>query len=53
MSYPDVHVALINVGGPVSPDEPVNNPGNIAQKFWETYQLEKGEWSVDVNMFTP
>lgn len=52
-TYPDVHVALINVGGIVSLQDPVNNPKAIGEKFWEAYEQEKGEWTVDVNMFTP
>ena len=42
-----VHVALVTAGGPVSPEEEVNNPGNIATKFWELYEQEKGNWEFE------
>ncbi|MCJ1373891.1 hypothetical protein MMC20_005121 [Loxospora ochrophaea] len=42
-----VHVALVTVGGPVSPDEEVNNPQNIATKFWELYEQERGNWEFE------
>ncbi|ERF74398.1 hypothetical protein EPUS_06576 [Endocarpon pusillum Z07020] len=40
-----VHVVLLTVGGQVSFDEEVNNPQNIATKFWELYEQKKGNWS--------
>ncbi|KAL2130877.1 hypothetical protein VTI74DRAFT_5831 [Chaetomium olivicolor] len=32
-----VHIGVINVAGPVSPDEPERNPTNIAAKTWEWF----------------
>lgn len=43
-----VHVALLTVGGPVSPEEEVRNPTNIAGKFWELYQQKKGGWEFEM-----
>ena len=43
-----VHVALITIGGPVSPEEKVNNPQNIAEKFWGLWKQEKGKWEAEV-----
>ena len=42
-----VHVAMVTVGGVVSPEEPERNPENIATKFWELYQEDKGSWSFE------
>lgn len=39
----DVHVALVTVGGQVTPEEEVNNPKNIATKFWALYEQKKGD----------
>ncbi|MCJ1398431.1 hypothetical protein MMC11_001629 [Xylographa trunciseda] len=43
-----VHVALVTVGGQVSPEEEVNNPANIATKFWELYGQKKGSWDFEM-----
>lgn len=43
-----VHVALVTVGGSVSMEEKVNNPPNIASKFWQLYEQEKGSWEFEV-----
>ncbi|MCJ1380433.1 hypothetical protein MMC17_003536 [Xylographa soralifera] len=43
-----VHVALVTVGGQVTPEEPVNNPANIATKFWELYEQKKGSWEFEI-----
>ncbi|MCJ1433433.1 hypothetical protein MMC27_002793 [Xylographa pallens] len=43
-----VHVALVTVGGQVTPEEPVNNPTNIATKFWELYEQKKGSWEFEM-----
>jgi NAD(P)-dependent dehydrogenase (short-subunit alcohol dehydrogenase family) len=42
-----VHVALVTIGGQVTPDEKVNNPSNIATKFWELYEQKKGSWEFE------
>ncbi|KAM0801456.1 hypothetical protein BDR22DRAFT_847465 [Usnea florida] len=43
-----VHVALVTVGGQVTPDEKVNNPPNIATKFWELYEQKNGSWQFEM-----
>lgn len=43
-----VHVALVTVGGQVTPEEEVNNPANIATKFWELYEQKKGSWEFEM-----
>ncbi|KAI9878497.1 MAG: hypothetical protein M1830_000729 [Pleopsidium flavum] len=42
-----VHVALVTVGGQVTPEEKVNNPQNIATKFWELYEQKKENWEFE------
>lgn len=37
-----VHVAIVTIGGVVSMEEEVNNPENIAGKFWELWEQKKG-----------
>ena len=43
-----VHVALVTVGGVVSMEEEVNNPPNVATKFWELYEQKKGSWDFEI-----
>ena len=43
-----VHVALVTVGGWVTPEEEVNNPQNIATKFWDLYKQKTGRWDFEV-----
>ena len=43
-----VHVALVTIDGQVTPEEQVNNPANIATKFWELYQQKKGSWEFEM-----
>jgi hypothetical protein len=42
-----VHVALVTVFGPVTFDEPVNNPVYMAAKYWEAWEQKKGEWTFE------
>lgn len=46
----DVHIALVNVNGTVTPDDPKLNPDLIAEKFWGLYEQEKGKWKGEVNV---
>lgn len=39
----DVHVALLGVGGVVSPEAKNLNPENIADKAWELYRQPRGK----------
>ena len=48
--YQDVHVALVTVGGPVSPEEEINSPANIATKFWELYEQRQGSWEFEMKV---
>lgn len=45
-----VHVALVMIGGPVSPEEPINNPKNIADTVLELWKQEKGKWQLEINV---
>jgi hypothetical protein len=48
--YPDIHVALLLIGGAVGFEEEVRNPANIAEELWKLYAQEKKEWAVEVTM---
>lgn len=50
MTYPDIYIVLLNVGGPVGEDCPHFNPRMVATKWWEVYQRDKKEWTLDVDM---
>lgn len=52
-TFPDVHCALLNVGGQVSEDDKVFNPTAIAEKFWELYDQEKEAWTLDLDVLGP
>ncbi|KAL1838048.1 hypothetical protein VTJ49DRAFT_3096 [Mycothermus thermophilus] len=41
-----VHIGIINVAGPVSPDDAVRNPNNIAAKTWEWFEEGGKEFEV-------
>jgi len=43
----DIHFALLNVQGQVSPDSADFNPARIAREFWELYAQEKAHWTLD------
>lgn len=43
-----VHVALVTVGGQVSPEDEVNKPENIATRFWSLYDQKKGNWDFEM-----
>lgn len=49
-TYPTVHIALLNVGGPVSQEDAYLNPPAIAEKFWELYSQEKEDWTGELNV---
>ena len=42
-----IHVALMTVGGQVTPEKKVNNLANIATKFHELYEQKKGSWEFE------
>ena len=43
-----VHVALVTVAGQVLMEEKVSNPPNVASKFLELYEQEKGNWEIEM-----
>lgn len=49
-TYPDIHFALLNVGGQVSKDDKYLNPDAIAEKYWELYSQSKENWTLDLNV---
>jgi len=53
LSFPDVHIALLNVGGQVSVEDKYLNPPAIAEKFWELYSQEKPAWTLDLDILAP
>jgi len=53
LSFPGVHVALLNVGGQVSKEDKYLNPTAIAEKFWELYAQEKEAWTLDLDVLAP
>ena len=50
MTYPDVHIAQVNVGGIVSPEDKIFNPTAVAEKFWAVYSEEKDQWTSELNI---
>lgn len=46
----DIHFGVIKVCGPVSPEEKVRNPTNIAAKAVELYEQKKGSWELMVSL---
>lgn len=48
MTYPDVHIALLNVHGPVSEGDEWLNPGKIAERWWDVYSQEKEQWTGEL-----
>jgi hypothetical protein len=48
--YPDVHIALLNVAGPVSEGDGTLKPGNVAEEFCKLYKQEQGNWKGEVDM---
>lgn len=48
--YEDVHIALLSIGGVVSPDAKNLSPENIAQKAWELYKQPKDKWEREMEV---
>ena len=46
----DVHVALLSVGGVVSPEAKNLSPENIADKCWELYKQPKANWKREMEI---
>ncbi|RFU25722.1 hypothetical protein B7463_g10620, partial [Scytalidium lignicola] len=48
--YPNIHTAIINIGGPVSKEDPYLNPDAIAKKIWELYSQSSDSWTPEINV---
>jgi len=48
-----VHVALVLVGGVVSPEQTVLNPKTIAEQTWQLYSQEQSSWELEIAMYEP
>ena len=48
--YPDIHLALLNVGGIVSKEDKYLNPDAIAERYWDLYAQKKEEWTFDLDV---
>ena len=46
----DVHIALLSVGGIVSPEAKNLSPENIANKCWELYKQPKESWNREMEI---
>ncbi|KAH8810600.1 hypothetical protein F5884DRAFT_875133, partial [Xylogone sp. PMI_703] len=52
-AYPDVHIALLNVGNQVARENEHFNPDVVAGRWWDVYQSRlkaSKEWMTDVNI---
>ncbi|KAK0702177.1 hypothetical protein B0H67DRAFT_500336 [Lasiosphaeris hirsuta] len=45
-----VHVGVINVTGPVTPEDKIRNPSNIARKTWEWFEGARWKPSFEVEI---
>ena len=48
--YEDVHIALLSIGGVVSPEATNLSPENIAQKCWEFYKQPRTNWKKEMEI---
>jgi glucose-6-phosphate dehydrogenase assembly protein OpcA len=46
----EVHVALLSIGGVVSPEKKNLSPENIADKAWELYKQPKEKWEREMEI---
>lgn len=46
----DVHVALLSIGGVVSPEAKNLSPLKIAEKAWQLYQQKRGNWEREIEI---
>lgn len=46
-----VHIGLVVVGGPVSPDSPTLNPNKIAGQAWKLFAQERKDWTAQVALY--
>ena len=52
-NHQGIHIALLMVGGPVSPEMMQLNPSNIAAKMFEIYNQHRSQWTVETEIFEP
>lgn len=46
----EIHVALLSVGGIVSPEAKNLNPSNIADEAYALYKQPKSQWQFEVEI---
>lgn len=46
----EVHIALVSVGGIVSPDAKNLNPENVAEQAYTLYKQPRGSWEREVEI---
>ena len=46
----EVHIALLSVGGVVSPEAKKLSPANIADEAWALYKQPKAKWEREVEL---
>lgn len=46
-----VHIALLSVGGVVSPDAKGLSPDNIADQCWALYKQPRDKWKREVEIY--
>lgn len=46
----DVHIGLVSVEGVVSHDKEHMSPKLIAERAWQLYSQEKGDWKLEIEI---
>lgn len=46
----EIHIALLSVGGIVSPEKKTLSPENIADEAWALYKQPKSQWQFEVEV---
>jgi len=46
----DIHIALLSVGGIVSPEKKNLSPDNIAGQAWELYKQPRSKWQMELEI---
>ncbi|KAH8805323.1 hypothetical protein F5884DRAFT_444510 [Xylogone sp. PMI_703] len=49
-TYPNIHIALVNIGGQVSSEDPYLNPDAISKKIWDLYTQSPGSWTPEIDI---
>jgi len=45
-----IHIAVVSVGGQVSPQAKILSPKNIADRLWGLFEQEQSEWIWDLEL---